>query len=88
VTCIIFKFRPDVPAPAQDRLLESIATWDSQSRAGRLYLGTQSADKKSLCYVYVADETAARSILQRLQETNEVEYAHVPQTRQVAQVSQ
>jgi hypothetical protein len=86
VTCIVFKLRIDVPANAQEELLESIAGWDDQNRAGRLHVGAIDPEKQALCYVYVADDNNVRMILKRLQETQEVEYARVPAQRYVAEV--
>ena len=87
MTCIIFKLRAELPDQAQDRLLQSIAEWDCQNRAGRLNLAGSSPEKRTLCYVYVADDNSVPTILKRLQGTSEVEYAHIPARRQVAEVS-
>jgi len=84
VTCIIFKLRADVPAQTQDLLLENIKAWDSNNRAGRLNSQAQTSGQSVLYYVYVADEEAVRTTLKRLQETREVEYAHIPAPREAA----
>lgn len=85
--CIIFKLRGEVPTKVQDRLLKNVAGWVRHSRAGRLHLGAASGEDRALCYVYVADDSTARTVLKRLQETNEVEYAHIPPSRHAADVS-
>jgi hypothetical protein len=87
VICIIFKLRGKVPTPTQDRVLENINHWHDQNRAGRLHLGATDKEEHSLCYVYVADDTAAENTLKRLHETDEVEYAHIPPSRSAAEMS-
>jgi hypothetical protein len=87
VICIIFKLKREVPASTQDRLLETVKHWDRDNRAGRLHFEATDKEERSICYVYVANDTAAKRILKRLHETNEVEYAHIPPSRQVAETS-